>query len=403
MGVLIVGGGPAGVTTGYLLARAGIDVRIVERETDFERVFRGEGIMPSGMDALHEMGLTDLVNSLPTRVLESWDMYIDGQEIFSVPEPYEDLGERALRVIPQGQFLAGVVEEASKYSNFRFDFGCAFRDFIRKDGRVVGAVLESENGREDFKADLVIGCDGRGSLVRTRADLKLKLIPQSFDVLWFKLPAPEALRDHCSMHLMATASTVGACYTSWDSRLQYGLMIPKGAKVPTDNADFVEELCAPSPPWMQDHIRSVQDELDGPIRLKIMVGRCLEWSTPGTLLLGDAAHPMSPVRAQGINLALRDAVVAANHIVPAMNKVDVKSSIDDALAAIQEDREPEIKRAQYLQYQDTRFWGTKLGPFFVSLAKKVGPIMGKYQWAKNSWRNQQRDLWFGSREVKLKI
>ncbi len=403
MGVLIVGGGPAGVTTGFLLARAGIDVHVVEREPDFERVFRGEGLMPSGIDALDQMGLGDLLRALPTRVLEEWCMFIDGQMIFTVPEPFEELGERAMRVIPQARFLAAVVNEGRKLPNFQFELGRTFRDVIRANGRAVGAVLESESGREEVAADLIIGCDGRSSLVRARADIRLQLIPQSFDVLWFKLPAPASLRDGCSMLLMATTATVGACYTSWDSRLQYALMIPKGVPPPKETANLVEELCRPAPAWLAEHIRSVENQLEGPVRLKLIIGRCPTWSAPGLLLIGDAAHPMSPVRAQGINLALRDAIVAANHLVPVLESGGQAADIDAAARSVQMEREPEIVRAQNLQYQDTRFWGTPVAPFLIKLAKSVGPVMGRFTWAKKAWRDQQRDLWFGSTEVKLRV
>jgi 2-polyprenyl-6-methoxyphenol hydroxylase-like FAD-dependent oxidoreductase len=320
-----------------------------------------------------------------------------------VPEPYEQLGDRAMRVIPQAQFLAGVVEEARKYSNFRFDRETTFRDLVRTDGRVTGAIVESPNGREEVETDLVIGCDGRGSLVRARADLRLNLIPQSFDVLWFKLPAPEALRDRCRMYLMASNTVAAACYTSWDSRLQFALMIPKGVAAPGKHADWAAEMSRVAPPDLAAHIASVPDEIEGPVHLRVIIGRCAKWHAPGVLALGDAAHPMSPVRAQGINVALRDAVIAANHLTPVLQRGATGAEIDAACAAVQDEREPEIKRAQNLQYQDTRFWGTKYAPFFVGLAKRIGPVMGRYAWAQRAWRDQQKDLWFGSEEVRLRV
>ena len=139
MGVVIVGAGPAGVATALLLARNDIDVTLVERETAFDRVFRGEGLMPSGIDALFEMGLGDTLASLPFRKLESWDIYLDGREIFVVREPLEELGDRAVRVIPQPLFLARLVEEASKHPSFRFEPGTTVRGLLREGDRVTGA------------------------------------------------------------------------------------------------------------------------------------------------------------------------------------------------------------------------------------------------------------------------
>ena len=110
MNLIVVGAGPAGAALAYLAARAGIDVTLLEREAEFDRVFRGEGLMPSGVDALHEMGLAELLNELPTRILESWDIYVGRKSIFSVPEPVDELGDKAVRIIPQAQFLERVVD-----------------------------------------------------------------------------------------------------------------------------------------------------------------------------------------------------------------------------------------------------------------------------------------------------
>ena len=175
----MVGAGPAGVATALLLARYGVDVKLVERERSFERVFRGEGLMPLGIDALFEMGLEGVLQSVPGRRVDSWDIWIDGEEVFVIPEPVEELGERAMRVVSQPALLEKLVEEASGCPSFSFERGARFRDLLHdRDGRVVGAALEKWEGREEVRADLVIGCDGRGSLVRKRAGLVLELLPE---------------------------------------------------------------------------------------------------------------------------------------------------------------------------------------------------------------------------------
>lgn len=196
MKVLVVGAGPAGAATALLLARSGIGVTIVEREAPFERVFRGEGLMPLGIDALFEMGLGAVLESVPNRKVGSWNICIDGEEVFVIPEPVEELEELAVRVVSQPAFLEKIVQEASRYPSFSFERAVRMRDLVRdENGRVVGAELETEDGgTREARADLVVGTDGRGSLVRTRAGLGLDLLPESYDVLWFKMPAPERLR-----------------------------------------------------------------------------------------------------------------------------------------------------------------------------------------------------------------
>src|SRR3712207_5860236 len=239
--VLVAGAGPAGAATALLLARCGVEIRLVERERSFERVFRGEGLMPLGIDALIEMGLGEALEAVPSRRVDSWDIWIDGEEVLVIPEPVEELGARAMRVVSQPALLQRMVDEASRYPSFSFERGTRLRDLIRdQGGRVIGAALETEEGPEETRADLVIGCDGRGSLVRKRAGLELELSPEQYDVLWFKLPAPERLREGCSIMIaVAAKENPVLCYTSWDSRLQYGLVMPKGGLREMHEEDWV--------------------------------------------------------------------------------------------------------------------------------------------------------------------
>jgi 2-polyprenyl-6-methoxyphenol hydroxylase-like FAD-dependent oxidoreductase len=403
MHVLIVGAGPAGALTALLLSRHGARVTLVERESDFERVFRGEGLMPSGLDALFEAGLGDAIHSLPGRVLESWDLTIQGREIFSVPEPREELGDRAVRLISQPALLERLVSEAERYPGFRLERGTAARGLLEEDGRVVGVRLQTPDEPRRVRADYVIGCDGRASLVRKRARLELALLPEHYDVLWFRLPSPERLREHCRFVISVSERWASACYPSWDDHLRWALALPKGAFAEKRDVDWVEELASGAPDWLAAHVRAVRDRIEGPSLLDVVVGRCPSWTAPGLLLLGDAAHPMSPVRAQGINLALRDAIVAANHLVPVLRAGGDPAALDAAGAAVQAEREPEIVRSQTLQYRDTRGLGTRAAPLLIALGKHVGGFLGRFDWAKRAWLAQQRDLRFGSTEVRLRV
>jgi 2-polyprenyl-6-methoxyphenol hydroxylase-like FAD-dependent oxidoreductase len=394
------------VATALLLARCGLEVTLVERERSFERVFRGEGLMPLGIDALFEIGLGEMLESIPSRKVKSWSIWIDGEEVFVIPEPVEELGERAMHVVSQPALLKRMVEEASGYPSFSFERGARVRDLIRNaDGRVVGAELETENGPQEARADLVVGCDGRGSLVRTHAGLELGLLPENYDVLWFKLPAPDRLREGCSFMIMVAAKKHPAvCYTSWDGRLQYGLIMPKGSLKELRRKDWLVESVASAPAWLAEHIVAKRDEIEGPTRLNVLVGRCREWTAPGVLLLGDAAHPMSPVRAQGINLALRDAVVAANYLVPVLRNGTEPSALDAACRAVQAEREPEIVRAQKLQMREATGQGdARSGSWRFELAKLAARLLGRYRWAQNAWLRRQYELRFGSTEVKLRV
>jgi 2-polyprenyl-6-methoxyphenol hydroxylase-like FAD-dependent oxidoreductase len=402
--VLIVGAGPAGAALAFLLASRGLRVTLAERETNFARVFRGEALMPLGVDALYQMGLGKALSQLPARNVESWEFYVDGARLFRVDEPQVELGDRAARVVSQPALLERLVAEASRHPSFSFLPGANVRELLTEDGRVVGVLAQTADGPRELRADVVIGCDGRGSVVRTRSGLGLALLPESYDVLWFKMPAPERLRGSCSVMMFGSVRHTALCYTSWDDRLQYALLLPKGGYKSLRLTDWAKELGEPLPGWLAEHVLAVRDRLEGPVRLNVLVGRCPRWSTPGLLLLGDAAHPMSPVRAQGINIALRDALVAANHLVPIFGREDGPDALDAALRAAQEEREPEVVRAQTLQLRETRGQAnTRLRPVMIATAKLLAPVLGRTQWARRRWLRQQHDLRFGSTDVRLRV
>ncbi|MEM1254918.1 MAG: FAD-dependent monooxygenase [Cyanobacteria bacterium P01_H01_bin.21] len=399
--VIIVGAGPSGASLALLLARCGIDVSLLEQETTFERVFRGEGLMPAGMDALHQMGLTALFTKVPSRKLESWNIYLGGEEVFVIPEP--DLGKNSLSVVSQPALLQGIIDEASQYGGFEFQLGCKVQDLLWDNEQVVGVRVETESGLSEIYADLVVGCDGRGSLVRRRAGLTIDLQPDQYDVLWFKLPAPERLQDTCQFYLMAKAQEHPAsCYTSWDGQLQYGLILPKGGLGQLGDADWLNVAAISAPDWLASHLLAQRDSVTEPVRLNVVVGNCAQWWMPGVLLLGDAAHPMSPVRAQGINLALRDAIVASNYLVPALQQTPEK--LDTALQTIQAKRMPEVTRSQALQLREAN--SLKLirsSPWKLAIAQRLLPIAGRLSWPKQVWLNRQHDLRYGSQPVHLNI
>ncbi|CAA9454472.1 MAG: 2-polyprenyl-6-methoxyphenol hydroxylase and related FAD-dependent oxidoreductases [uncultured Rubrobacteraceae bacterium] len=229
--------------------------------------------------------------------------------------------------------------------------------------------------------------------MRTRTGLQLELLPEHYDVLWFKMPTPEAMREGCSFMIAVAAKQHPAiCYTSWDGRLQYGLIMPKGSLKELYEKDWVSESLRSAPGWLAEHILAMRDEIEGPVKLNVLVGRSPRWTVPGILLLGDAAHPMSPVRAQGINLALRDAIVAANHLVPVLKNGVEPGALDAACQAVQAEREPEIMRAQKLQSREAAGQGdARFGSWRFEFAKRGARLLGRYRWAQNAWLGRQQD------------
>jgi 2-polyprenyl-6-methoxyphenol hydroxylase-like FAD-dependent oxidoreductase len=397
--ILIAGAGPAGAATALLLARRGVPVTLVERERDLERVFRGEALMPTGLDALRQMGLGPAVDGLPWRPLARWEVFLDGRRILHVAEPAPD----ALRVVPQPALLRLLLDAARAASPpFRFVAGATARELLRDAaGRVRGLRVATPAGEQALAADLTLGCDGRASTLRRRAGLALRLLPESYDVVWLKLPAPDGLAERAPVQVFASGPDVALGYVSWDGRLQLAWMIAKGGWRALRAGDWLGALVALLPAALAAHVRARAAEIEGPALLDVIVGRCPRWTQPGLLLLGDAAHPMSPVRAQGINLALRDAIVAANHLVPACAD---GADLDAAAAAVQAEREREVAAVQALQLREVRGqrWARQR-PWLVAPLLRVAPLLTGASWFPALWLRQQRPLRTGVAEVRLRV
>lgn len=396
----IVGAGPAGVTLAYLLAKSGIKVTLLERETDFYRIFRGEAMMPLGLEALEQMQID--IRDIPSRLIHSWDMHVANQQIFNVIEPQAELGSRAVSVMSQPHFLEHVVGLALKYENFKLMRGVTVRDLVKKDGRAVGVSGLMHGEEVEFLADFTIGCDGRGSIVRTRSEIQLDLLPESYDILWFKFPAPESIHGRTDVLMMGSVKNTALAYNSFDNQIRYALLLPKGGY--DRQNDWISEIAEPAPPWLAKHILSLRNQIEEPLKLNVIVGRAQQWHQPGVLLIGDAAHPMSPIRAQGINLALRDVIVAANYLVPLLQNGAGRQALDSAAHDIEAERLPEIVRAQTLQLREARGqMNERWKPVLIGIAKMTGPLFGRFKWASNAWLKQQHDLRFGTVPVELHI
>lgn len=341
--VVIVGAGPAGATLALLFVRRGISVRLIEAAPTFRRSFRGEGLMPSGLQALEQMGLP--IDHLPHRSLDAWEFSINNRSLFRVEEPIL-AGEPSCTLVSQPALLEALIEQARAHPQFEFIQGLAVRDLQWADQRVAGVKLADG---QTLAADLVIGADGRSSLVRQQANLALEQQSQNFDILWFKLAdSPRFEAENVFYSVVCDRHAFGL-FRSSESHLQLGWMLHQSDATDWKQVDWKQKLAAASPPWLAEHV--LKHDLERPVLLSVTVGRCSYWHCPGLLLIGDAAHPMSPIRAQGINMALRDVIVTANHLVPWLqgDRTGSTEAIDAALAQIQAEREPEVIRIQQLQ------------------------------------------------------
>ena len=398
--VIVVGAGPTGVALALLLARHGIQVQLVEAATKFQRIFRGEALMPNGWTALSQMGLAEVITSIPHQSLSAWEVVIENQLLFRVDEPMEVDGQPCT-LVSQPALLSELIAQAHAHPSFDFLTGAPVQDLIwntsPSEHRVVGVKLV---GDRILTADLVIGCDGRNSQVRARADLQLVEQPQDFNILWFKM-ADLPTMENVFYSFVQGENSFGV-FRSATGQLQIGWSLPADDPIDWKTADWPEILATAAPPWLAAHFRSAAASIEKPMLLSVLVGRCPRWHVPGLLLLGDAAHPLSPIRAQGINMALRDVIVAANYLVPALQNNLRGVEIDRLLAQIQADREPEILQIQALQQAEVGH--AKLlqkYPLLRQLVSCLAPILG--QPIKKSWLIRQQTLRRGFTTVNLKV
>lgn len=305
----IAGGGPAGIMLGYLLARQGVDVIVLEKHADFFRDFRGDTVHPSTLQAFSELGLLDSLLQRPFEKTETIGVLIEG-ELFPVAD-FRSLKVAApfVAMMPQWDFLDHVADEGRTLPHFHLMMSAKATRYTEEGGRVTGLVAETPDGPVTIRATLTVGADGRSSDLRAQSGLTVKDIGAPIDVFWFRLP-----RDAGS-----DTATLGSI--SRDGMLvminrgdywQCALPFPKGADEALRSAGL-EALrarivrMAPSLAPVVSEIRGWDDVK----LLSVQVNRLERWWKDGLLFIGDAAHAMSPVGGVGVNLAVQDAIAAA--------------------------------------------------------------------------------------------
>lgn len=387
--VVVVGAGPAGASLALLLARGGTAVTLVEASTNLERQFRGEALMPSGLEALAAMGLLELIPGLPHRPLVEWRFVVNGKELFTATEPLGGDPSRPCTLVSQPALLEALLKRGSTYPSFAIERGQPVVDLLWQQERVAGVQLRDGS---QLPADLVVGCDGRGSLVRQKAGLALQSSPSPIDLLWFPLASPAASPLAGSFTTLVGPQGVFSAFESASGGVQLGWVMSKSQATPELSREgWIERMAALSTPQLAAWLRQWRGGLGAPNRLTVQVGLAERWCQPGLLLLGDAAHPMGPVRAQGINMALRDAWVAAMRLLPLLSSGCSGAALDGVAVQIEAERRPEIISMQTLQAAEAargeqlRQQGWLRGALAIA-APLVGPAIAAH------WSHQQQTL-----------
>ncbi len=350
--VAIVGAGPGGAVLALLLARRGVEVTLLERQHDFAREFRGEVLLPGGLEPFDQMGLWDEIERVPSVQMQGGVLYLNGRRRLAADFDPSTFGRFAPRWMSQPGLLEMLVRVAGENASFELRRGASVNALVTEAGRCVGVVGKDAEGDFEVRADLVVGADGRTSVVRRQAALPEHADPTPMDIVWLKVADVPAVREHPRLHACVGNGHLLIAAPVYDETLQVAWIIEKGRfgeirrrGIP----ECLDDMAAVAPPWLADHLHRHREDASRPFLLSTVSDRVLEWSRPGLLVIGDAAHTMSPVGAQGLNIAIRDAVVAANHLVPVLEGAADPQAIDAANRAIEAERKPEVSEVQRLQ------------------------------------------------------
>jgi 2-polyprenyl-6-methoxyphenol hydroxylase-like FAD-dependent oxidoreductase len=340
----IAGGGPAGMVLGLLLARAGVDVVVLEKHGDFLRDFRGDTIHPSTLEILFELGLLEEFLALPHQEARQLTGVIGGEAIPVADFTHLPTRCKFIAFMPQWDFLDFIAEQGRRYPNFRLLMRAEVTDLLRDSERVLGIIATTPQGPLEVRAHLTVGTDGRHSTVRERAGLEVLDVGAPMDVLWMRIsraasdPAqPLGRFDRGRLLVMIYRGDYWQC----------GFVIPKGGfqEVQQRGIEAFREDIATIAPFLRDRVAELKDWEDVRL-LTVVIDHLREWSLPGLLCIGDAAHAMSPVGGVGINLAIQDAVAASNILTAPLR--EKRLTIDD-LRAVQRRRELPTRLVQGLQ------------------------------------------------------
>jgi len=340
----IAGGGPAGIMLGFLLARAGVTVRVLEKHRDFLRDFRGDTIHPSTLQIMHELGLLEAFLALPHQEIRELRGIVGDTEIKLADFRHLPTRCRFIALMPQWDFLNFIAEAGGRFPGFQLGVESEVTDLVEEAGRIVGVRAQTPEGPIKIRADLVVGADGRQSVVRERAGLSVKNLGAPIDVLWMRLPKspgdPSQSAGRINYGRMLVMLDRGDYW-------QCAYVIRKGGfeAIRERGIECFRDEVVRIAPFLRDRVAELREWDDAKL-LTVMVDRLERWWRPGLLCIGDSAHAMSPIGGVGINLAIQDAVAAANILAQPLRD---RTLSDADLQAVQRRRSLPTRLTQGMQ------------------------------------------------------
>ena len=402
--VVIVGGGPGGATLANIFASRGIKVALIERQKDFSKEFRGEALMPSGKEVLDQIGIDLDKENIKYRKVDKLNIFYKGALIGN-PD-IEFIKEGQFRWASQPQLLEKIIEKSSNFENFKFFRGYRAEDLVYENDRVNGVKISNLDEDIFLSGKVVIGFDGRNSMVRRKLAFSVEKFHQPADVLWFKVPYPENFIPGSQAFFSLFPMSMLVCVPVYDQKMQVGWVIPSGSYgelKQQGKEKWIEFIRENSPKDFSDHLKDCLDkkEISDPFVLKMTLDRVKNWNKSGALLLGDAAHTMNAVGGQGLNIALRDAIVCANHLVPLLKTDADKTDLDFAFEKIEKERLNEVKQVQEIQSRPPKF--IFVNKYLVDLILPIIKIIFKFKVIKRFADKEFDKISKGFDKVKLEV
>jgi len=362
----VVGGGPAGMMLGYLLARRGVQVTVLEKHQDFFRDFRGDTVHPSTLEVLKELGLLKEFLALPHEEVESLGVIIGDSKVEVADFRHVPVTCKFVALMPQWDFLNFIAAHAKMFPSFRLLMKHEATDLLIEGNRIAGVVARNEKREVQVRADLVVACDGRHSVTRTAAGLEVIEHGVPIDVLWFRITRKP---DDPAQVLGNVNYGKALILISRSDYFQAVLIIEKGSfdDIKARGLDALRADIRQIAPYLGDRVNELRD-WDQIKILTVQINRLRRWYRPGLLCIGDAAHAMSPAGGVGINLAIQDAIATANLLTKPLQ--DRRVSAAD-LAAVQKRRTLPTRVTQAIQLSAHRG--------FARVFESPGPIQAPWQ------------------------
>jgi 2-polyprenyl-6-methoxyphenol hydroxylase-like FAD-dependent oxidoreductase len=353
---VVVGGGPGGMMLGLGLARAGVDVVVLEKHGDFLRDFRGDTVHPSTLDVIDQLGIRNAFEAIEHRRVTGLDIVLDGTRLHPIDLSRLHGPNRHVALMPQWDLLNLLADHGRTLPGFRLLMSTESTSLIRDGERTAGVVARDADGELRIEAPLTVLADGRGDRLRAEVGMNPRSFGVPIDVLWFRIDAPRAVPPDTLAYVSADAFLITIPRVGY---FQCGLLIPKGGldAVRAAGLPAFRERIVRAAPFLADTVGGL-DDWDAIKLLSVQVDRLDRWWRPGLLAIGDAAHAMSPAFGVGINYAVQDAVAAANTLVAPLRAGADPAALDRALARVQRRRRLPVSLMQPLQLRAHRLIGS---------------------------------------------